>query len=196
MKPREAQMILKDIGWPLKVDGKLGPVTRSAIKDFQMGFAFWKRGLKANGKLGPRTVVALKFSHKRDGRCSPHFFYREWKSKGDGWIRVNRVLVKGLEKYRAKFGATSIVSGYRDWNYHLALYKRLNQTPTTQSQHLDGDAADIPPKAYLNQVKALKVFSGLGVRNGFVVHVDVRHAGNGANTTGGTPDNPTVWTYS
>jgi peptidoglycan hydrolase-like protein with peptidoglycan-binding domain len=194
MKAKRAQRILIKCGWPLKADGKLGPVTRSAIKDFQMGWAFGKK-IRSSGKLNPRTVAALKKAEKRGGACSKHFFYREWKSKGNGWIRVNRVLVRGLETYRARFGATAIISGYRDWNYHVELYHRMGQAPTTQSQHLDGDAADIPGTATLGQVKTLQVFSGIGIRSGKVVHVDVRHAGNGPNTTGGTPTNPTVWNY-
>src|SRR4029453_7948344 len=40
MTTREVQKALKELGWPLKVDGAWGQETYSAVEDFQPGVAF------------------------------------------------------------------------------------------------------------------------------------------------------------
>ena len=52
-----AQEALNADGASLKVDGKLGPKTRMAIKSYQA-----KHGLKATGHLNKPTEAALKIS--------------------------------------------------------------------------------------------------------------------------------------
>lgn len=50
------QQALKDLGfYQGEIDGKIGPKTKAAIKEFQT-----KSGLEADGKVGPRTWAALK----------------------------------------------------------------------------------------------------------------------------------------
>ena len=123
MTVRRAQELLRRIGWPLVVDGIAGPQTRRAIRDFQRGWAGRRRFRIAHGRLSRYTRRALEYSARHGGACgsrAPHFRFREFKSvtrggcRGDGWIRVRRELVLGLERYRKRAGPTPIVSGYRD----------------------------------------------------------------------------------
>lgn len=51
---RDVQEALKNAGFNVTVDGKMGPKTRQAIKDFQT-----KVGLKADGRVGPQTWEKL-----------------------------------------------------------------------------------------------------------------------------------------
>ena len=183
---RGIQQALRDIGWPLAVDGVFGARTREAVRDFQRGYAL--AALPATGRAGPRTQAALEDSRAHGGRASEHFRFRELRSKGDGWIKLDRALVNGLERYRSALGGpVAIVSGYRDPAHNAAV------GGATSSQHLFGNAADVPPALSVDRVRALRVFSGIGFdpASGLVRHVDVRH--RGPNATGGTPANPTVF---
>lgn len=186
MDTRGAQARLARIGWPLKVDGVMGPKTRQAIKDFQEGWAGKKKFWLFHGRLTPYTQEAIEWSYANGGRCGAYaynFFYREWKSRGNGWIKTDRELVIGLQKLRDKYDTSiKIVSGYRDGVYN----RRVGGA--THSQHLDGDAADIPGQFTAAQVKSVGVFTGIGINraNGRVLHVDVRS---------GSPRNPTIWYY-
>jgi Putative peptidoglycan binding domain/Peptidase M15 len=187
MDTREVQQALWNLGWPISVDGDFGPQTFEAVSDFQRGFAFWD--LLVDGHAGPQTWNALQHSVADNGSCGRYFRFSEFKSKGNGWIKVERTLVRALDIYRERYGPTPVVSGYRDPNYN----RKVDGAPN--SQHLYGNAADIPGVAAVGAIRNLRLFSGIGFRqrDGIVVHVDVRHVG--PNTTCGTPDNPTVWEY-
>lgn len=179
----ELQRSLRLLGWPLRVDGVLGAQTRAAVRDFQRGFAF--ATLVSGGGVGPRTRAGLRTSIRRGGRCSQHFTFRSFRSPGDGWIRLDRALARGLEAYRAALGEpVAILGGYRDaaWN---AAHGGL-----PDSQHLHGTAADVELALTLDEVHALRVFSGIGydAASGLVRHVDVRHCGPDAG--GATVANP------
>lgn len=170
----------------MQVDGVFGPQTRAAVRDFQRGYTF--EALGSSGRAGPKTRAALRACVADGGRCSEHFRFREFRSKGDGWIKVDSALVRGLERYRSLLGKpVTIVSGYRDPAHNAAV------GGASSSQHLFGNAADIPPALPLARVRDLRAFSGIGVdaRTGLVRHVDVRH--RGPNPTGGTLANPTVF---
>jgi GH25 family lysozyme M1 (1,4-beta-N-acetylmuramidase) len=186
MSTREAQKLLRQIGWPIKVDGKRGPRTAQAIKDFQRGFLGDppRRPLMVDGLVGDRTADAIRFSAEHDGRASAHFAFKEFASSHSGWIRTHRELVAGLEALRAKLGRPiGILSGFRDFALGASM-----------SQHRFGNAID-PDEAlpHFSEVAELKVFSGIGhfAQNGLVRHVDVRHVG--PNTTGGTKARPTIF---
>jgi predicted chitinase len=188
MKTEQIQRALRTCGWPVAIDGEAGPEVFRAIKDFQRGFAFWK--LLVDGHPGAKTIEALRHAVEADGRCSEHFHFKEFASKGDGWIKVNRELVLGLEEYRALIGRPlSLVSAYRD--------PRHNQVVggAKSSQHLHGNGVDIPAVMSAAAVRRLRRFSGIGIQRGtgLVRHVDVRHVG--PNTTGGTAHDPTIWFY-
>ena len=97
-----------------------------------------------------------------------------------------------MEKIRERYGPFSPLSGYRDPLHNKSVGGASN------SQHLYGNAADIPRELGLTvaAAKSFGAFSGLGINksSGRVVHVDVRHLG--PNTSGGTVQHPTVWYYS
>jgi zinc D-Ala-D-Ala carboxypeptidase len=188
MDTRQVQASLASLGWPIAVDGSYGPTTFQAVKDFQLGFSPYD--LLVDGHAGPQTWQALNTSLYFGGACGDGFLFREWKSKGNGWIKVHRHLVRCLVEYKKRYGKPTIVSGYRDPLRNRQIGGASN------SQHLYGNAADIPGVASINAVRNLGLFSGIGYRasDGKVVHVDVREAG--PNTTGGTSRNPTVWRYA
>jgi zinc D-Ala-D-Ala carboxypeptidase len=182
----EVQRALRLLGWPIRVDGAVGRQTTAAVRDFQRSYAF--STLVAGGGVGPRTRAALQTSIRRGGRCSQHFAFRSFRSPGDRWIKLDRALVRGLEAYRAALGEpVAIASGYRDADWNAA------HGGLTDSQHLHGTAADLEPAMTLEQVHALRVFSGIGydARTGLVRHVDVRHCGPEA--AGATVAHPAVF---
>jgi Putative peptidoglycan binding domain/Peptidase M15 len=182
----ELQRTLRLLGWPIRVDGRLGEQTTAAVRDFQRGFAF--ATLVAGGGVGPRTREALRVAVRRGGRCSQHFTFRSFRSPGDGWIRLDRALVRGLEAYRAALDApVRILAGHLDASWLAAHGRRPD------SQHLHGTAADVEPALPFEDVHALRAFSGIGCarETGLVRHVDVRHVG--PDPDGATVANPVVW---
>lgn len=189
MTTREVQQALKKLGWPLRVDGAWGRETFAAVKDFQRGFAYWR--LLVDGFAGVKTQEALQKSVAQRCRCSPNFSFTEFKSKGDGWIKVSRELVLGLEEYRELVGGpVSVISGYRDPQRNASI-----PGASKNSQHLYGNAADIAPVKTVAEVKRLRRFSGIGYQgaSGLVRHVDVRHVG--PNSTGNSVADPAIWVY-
>jgi uncharacterized protein YcbK (DUF882 family) len=99
--------------------------------------------------------------------------------------------VRALERYREALGEpVAILSGHRDadWN--------ATHAGTPDSQHLHGTAADVAPAMPLDDVLALRAFSGVGydAATGLVRHLDVRHAGPAPG--GATVARPAVWTIS
>jgi GH24 family phage-related lysozyme (muramidase) len=187
-KPLDVADALRKIGFPLPSSPSAKQL-HETIGDFQRGWAFWR--LQVDGFAGPKTQRSLRTCLKNGGRCSENFWYREFESKGksDTTIKVQRALVLGLEEYRSRFGPVSVVSGYRDPAHNHSVGGAAN------SQHLYGNGADIPQRATVPQVRELRCFSGIGFdgASGLVRHVDVRHVG--PNTTGGSPEEPTVWRY-
>jgi hypothetical protein len=182
----EIQQLLMTIGWPITADGKRGPKTAQAIKDFQRGFVGDPEApaLLGDGLVGAKTEAALRWSAANDGRCSAHFKFKEFASSHSGWIRTHRDLIIGLEKLRTHLGQPiGVLSGFRDFDLGASL-----------SQHKYGNAID--PSATLphfSEVAKLGVFSGIGyfAKNGLVRHVDVRHVG--PNTTRGSRTKPTIF---
>lgn len=182
----ELQRALRLLGWPIRVDGAIGEQTTAAVREFQRGYAF--ATLVAGGGVGPRTREALRLSIRRGGRCSQHFTFRSFRSPGDGWIKLDRALARGLEAYRAALGRpVAILDGHHDADWNAAHGGR------SDSQHLHGTAADVEPAMTVEQVQALRVFSGIGydARTGLVRHLDVRHCG--PDPAGGTLARPVVW---
>lgn len=177
MNTREVQQRLRDYGWPIAVDGIAGPQTKAAVTDFQRGFGFWN--LAVDGIPGPQTAKALRHSK---GQATEHFAFREFASKGNGWIRLHRDLARGLERYRVLVGGpVYIISGYRDPDHN----RRVGGA--SRSQHLHGSAGDIPARVPWKRVRDLHVFSGIGISsNGNARHVDVRP---------GSRTSPTIWRY-
>jgi GH25 family lysozyme M1 (1,4-beta-N-acetylmuramidase) len=174
----EIQTLLKQIGFPMTVDGQRGPQTTDAINSFQRGYLGDPAvdALLQDGLVGPKTEKALRASAANGGACSAHFKFREFASSHSGAIRTHRELVIGLEKLRAHIGRPiGILSGFRDFALGASM-----------SQHRFGNAMDpTEPLSTVQEVAGLKVFSGIGHSPGSdrVRHVDVRHVG--PNTTPG-----------
>lgn len=190
MNTRQAQEYLKRIGWPLTIDGSYGHATRSAIKEFQAGYG--KAQLLVDGYCGPTTQKYLKRCVTENGKTGEFFTFQEFASKGNGWIKVDRELVRALDITRRHFGPIAILSGYRDVSHN----RRVGGQPN--SQHLYGNAVDLrflrrPVKH--TELDDLKVFSGIGYRrsDGVVLHADVRHMG--PNTTKSSIHRPARWIY-
>lgn len=185
------QKALRQIGWPLALTGVLDFATHYAIACFQQGWT--PENLLVDGWAGPMTCPALDACLYYGGHASAHFRFAEFASHGDDWIRVNRTLLRGLEKYRTLLspGGVLVVSGYRDPAYNAA------QGGASNSQHLYGSACDLVPVATFEQVKALGVFSGIGYDEVTrqVRHVDTRGLDGAPATTPGTPAAPSWWTY-
>ena len=186
VSPVELQRALRLLGWPIKVDGVIGERTAAAVCDFQRGWAY--SSLVATGNAGPSTHTALRASIRRGGRCSQHFSFRAFRCPDCGWIKLDRALARGLERYREAVGeAVSIRSGHRNAAANAAL------GGLSRSQHLHGVAADVEPALPLDEVILLRAFSGIGYdpTTGLVRHVDVRHCGPAAD--GSTVARPALW---
>ncbi|MFL6228438.1 MAG: GH25 family lysozyme, partial [Pyrinomonadaceae bacterium] len=187
LSTKEVQTLLKQIGFPIKADGVRGRKTSQAIIDFQRGYLGSPpiEPLLQDGLVGPRTEKALRHSAAHNGLCSKHFAFKEFASSHTGAIRTHRELVAGLEKLRAHVGRPiGVLSGFRDFNLGASM-----------SQHKFGNAMDpTEPLSTVQEVAALKVFSGIGHSPGSdrVRHVDVRHVG--PNTTpGASPARPEIF---
>lgn len=104
------------------------------------------------------------------GDLSPHFSRREFDCHDGSRANPTPDLIGKLEALRERCGnkPLRIISGYRSvaWNRHVGGARK--------SQHLYNRAADIPA-GYARLEDAVHVgFTGVGVCNGWVVHVDVR----------------------
>ena len=121
-------------------------------------------------------------------RLSPHFNSDEFECHHCHKLAPsgpNMQLVNKLEKLRAAFypKGLTIVDSYRCAVHNKAV------GGATHSQHLTGEAADIPDVAKYWDVAKLGLFTGIGynTENAKVTHVDVRP---------GDPKHPTFWTYT
>jgi hypothetical protein len=189
-----ATRLLTSMGWK-----PTAATLPAVISEFQRG---WHLGppLAIDGKLGPKTKAALQVSldrrHAGKPDMSANFSAKEFlckcggKYKGCVRIRIHRALLSGLEQYRLTVGNVAVVSGYRCPQHNAAV------GGATSSQHVYGAAADVEPVSLYGAVAKLRRFSGIGYQKASkkVRHVDVRHL-SGNNTTGGTPDRPTMWVY-
>jgi hypothetical protein len=189
------------LGFPCPVDGENGPATRTAVARFQLAFG-WRR-IAVDGQYGPQTLAALD-QVRSTGRLYPSFTVQECRSKGDGTAWVHRDLLAALEQMRARVGRPlPLVSAWRDPAHN----RRVGGART--SQHTFGAAPELhaiqsrlSPGAHLHAGRAadfnrgyirlqdcvnLRLFTGIGHRDGWVTHVDIR-----AN---GSVQRPTVWVY-
>jgi uncharacterized protein YcbK (DUF882 family) len=113
------------------------------------------------------------------GDLSPHFSRSEFRDKRTGaCVGPDRRLVDVLERIRALTGNPLVItSGYRSPTTNRAV------GGAKLSQHLYGRAADIPAgRATVAQAAAAGAV-GIGERDGWAVHVDVR------------PGGPARWSY-
>jgi peptidoglycan hydrolase-like protein with peptidoglycan-binding domain len=197
------QRTLTQLGFPCgAIDGLNGPATRTAVARFQLAYNLG-RHLAVDGQYGPLTLAALN-EVQRTGRLSPSFTIAELRSKGDGTVWVHRTLLVQLEALRRAVGRPlALVSAWRD----VAHNRRVGGA--TSSQHTYGAAPELRAIASrlsagahlhagraadfnrnyitLDDARKLRLFTGIGHRDGWVTHVDMRTPGNA--------DAPTVWRY-
>lgn len=105
------------------------------------------------------------------GNLSKHFDRSEFACKDDcGFDEVEMRLISRLENLRAELGRPiKIVSGCRCCPHNSAV------GGASRSQHTRGTAADIPRDLHVSVALAKRCgFKGIGIRDGYVVHVDVR----------------------
>jgi peptidoglycan hydrolase-like protein with peptidoglycan-binding domain len=199
---RQMQQGLTSVGFPSgPADGVVGPATRTAVARFQLAYGW--RSITVDGVYGPQTLGALA-QVQQTGRLSPNFTVGELRSKGDGTVWVHRDLLTALERLRAHVGRPlGIISGWRDvahnrrvggartsqHTYGAAPELHRLQSRLSAGAHLHaGRAADFSQRYIrLQDCVNLRLFSGIGHRNGWVTHVDLR--------TNATPASPTVWVY-
>jgi hypothetical protein len=156
---------------------------RDGVTSFQEAFAAWD--LDVDGGLGPKTAEAVKHLVDAGGNLTEHFRLDEFRCTHCGRARVNRELVRALERLRSEVGPLGSFSSYRCEQHEIEAAK------ATPGQHTYGTAWD--PRPYIPlSATAGKGFSGrghTGADSGIASHLDVRHAGP-ANVTGSSPDQP------
>jgi hypothetical protein len=170
------------------------------VRNFQKA---WNLGawLTVDGLYGPKTDLALRASMAahRAGRpnISAHFSTGELRCQCGGryqdcqGVWMTRVHIRRLESLRTRTGPLRLSSGCRCPGHNKAV------GGASSSQHMFGVGSDIPGILTLAQVRALKLFAGIGYSGstGRVLHVDSRDIG-GHNSTSGKPTAPTVWRYA
>jgi len=186
MDIKQIQTKLNNNGFPCGiVDGDVGPRTKQAVAHFQRACNTvpW---LTVDGVPGPKTVAGLEaLPH-----LSSNFVVEELKSNGNGDCYVMRELLKALEEFRNRLGMPlHIISAYRDPVHN----KKVGGAQ--YSMHLLGFAADVPQLMSWRRVAEMRIFSGIGQRNGMISHVDMRHLSNKNQTASASPTNPVVWSY-
>jgi zinc D-Ala-D-Ala carboxypeptidase len=210
MQTSELQDRLNRLGMDAGVvDGVMGPATRTATARFQLACALPGHNLVVDAVPGPRTWAALVEAGDRGGRLSPHFTVAELRTRTrsggpkDGTCWVHRDLLHRLEELRAAVGQPlGVISGWRD----VAHNRRVGGAGSSQhtfgvapelveigprlrrGSHLRaGRAADFN-RGYirLDECRDLLLFGGIGHRDGWVTHVDVRPQ---------DPRRPAVWRY-
>lgn len=156
---------------------------RDGVRSFQEAFTAWD--LAVDGDLGPKTAEAVTQLVGAGGKLSDHFHLDEFRCKHCGRARVNRELVRALERLRPEVGPLTAFSSYRCEEHPIEAAK------AAPGQHAQGTAWDPDPYLPLSATSG-KGFSGLGhtaADPSLASHLDVRHAG-AANVTESSPDDP------
>lgn len=104
-------------------------------------------------------------------RLSPHFTRREFECRcGCGYGQPHPQLVARLEKLRTMLGDKPIAirSGLRCPPHNRAVGGAL------RSRHQSGEGVDLPSGLVREAMARKAGFTGLGLKNGWVIHVDIR----------------------
>lgn len=114
-------------------------------------------------------------------KLSRNFSHREFECRcGCGYGQPHPELVTRLEKLRSLLGdkPLAIRSGVRCPPHNRAVQG------ATRSRHQSGEGVDLPSGLVREQMARKAGFTGIGLRNGWVTHVDIRRASE-----------PVVWNY-
>lgn len=115
------------------------------------------------------SVRNVEASPGRTGALSVHFRAAEFQCRHCYAAIVRPELVELLERIRSRIGRPlPIVSGYRCplHNAHVG--------GAADSQHMYGTAADLPLRLVPPAIAATAGARGIGIKDGFAIHVDVR----------------------
>ncbi len=186
---------LRALGFRIRSTGERDQAIR-AFKTgwFKLGPSLMD-GTVANSIMGPRASKAIDLAYERDkdglSTMSPHFSFVEARCKCGGnftdcrRIWPTRQSVIAAEALRTAFfpRGLSPVSWCRCTGHNRSV------GGASSSRHLKGDAIDIPHTVSQRRVRALDIFTGIGINrgDGNVQHVDLRP---------GSPAAPTVWYYA
>ncbi len=100
---------------------------------------------------------------------SEHFSERELACRHCGRVKVSCELMAALEELRRRKGRPlPIISGYRCPRHNRAV------GGARRSQHVRGQAADIPALYATAEEAWACGFTGIGTTKGWATHVDVR----------------------
>ena len=148
-----------------------------ALAEFQRSYSIGP-ALKITGENDRLTDSALTRAVK-DGKVSPNFKYNEFVCKCGGkykacrGIKINPKLLTALEELRSdyfKAKGLSLVSAYRCKEHNRAI------GGATNSQHLKGNAADIPPLPKNPDLPPEVKGIGIKRKTGRIIHIDVRRS--------------------
>ncbi len=168
----KVQQLGSQIGWPVTIDGIKGPQTNELVANFKIGYLFTR--LPVNTFIDDNLIDLMDECWRNNGKASPNFAFREFASKGNGWIKVNWYSLYQLEMVRKYKGGKPlpIISAYRDYLHNLRV------RGASDSRHLYGDAFDIPASYGLLYWEAEQLgFTGIGIQDdgtGRATHIDTR----------------------
>lgn len=140
------------------------------VAGFQRSFAWYD--IAIDGDAGPETAKAVQVVLDNGGRLSEHFHMDEFRSHGNGKLRIDRGVIHCCEAVRARLGRPlGILSGYRDAAHNAAIGGALD------SQHVKGTAVDPAPYLPRSTIEGVG-WAGVGVSHkvspGDISHVDRR----------------------
>lgn len=136
------------------------------VAGFQLSFAWYDIGV--DGGAGPQTARAVQVVVDNGGKLSPNFHMDEFRSKGNGRLRIHRDVIRLAERIRERKGPWSPVSAYRDEAHN----QRVGGAPS--SKHVLGEALDVPEGLGLSIQEARDLGAeGVGDSGGVVLHVDL-----------------------
>lgn len=197
--PDEPEVVPEfDVGAALRSIGGFPNGDSEDVFGFQAGFSFWD--LATDGVAGPETRKAIQHSIANGGRCGKYFTFSEFACKHCGKCRIMAFHVRQMDQYREKLGfAVPVISGTRCTEHNTAVGGATNSQhrPYPNNRGIS-TACDIPGAVDLHTLRSWRLFSGEGYvpsEGDVVVHVDSRGDGPN-NTTGGSRDNSTQWTYA
>lgn len=159
------QALLNISGENVMIDGRLGPNSRKAIKNFQK-----RHKIKVDGSAGPETRYELMFYKY------PNFKKREFKcpKSCSGYpVRMDEKVIRLMQNIRNHFGSPiTVTSGMRCKTHNK------NVGGIKNSEHLKGKAVDfkvrgVSPRKVQDYAYSLNQIGGTGYYNTFT-HVDVK----------------------
>ncbi len=107
-----------------------------------------------------------------------------------GAVIIAPALMDALDLIRKTFGSVVVVNGFRCWNYHVEVYRKINERQkrdgkperavTQKSPHLTGEAVDLYTKLKLRWPEHEGFLrdagiTGVGHKEGRCTHIDVAH---------------------